>query len=80
MAARRRVPRPAGRLKDMDPTAALESVTDALREDDIPRAAMAIEDLELWLRKGGFPPEGDALADFFQELLSSWARMHGEGP
>lgn len=63
----------------MDPTAAIEIITDFLRDDNIPEAAMAIEDLELWLRKGGFPPDGDALAEFFQELLASWARMHRQG-
>lgn len=60
----------------MDPTIAAQFIIDALKEDDLPQAAMAMEDLENWLRKGGFAPKSDVLAELLRELLKNWARLH----
>lgn len=60
----------------MDPNAALGLITAALREDDIPGAAMASQDLEAWLRSGAFAPGPITLAEFLKEIRSSWARLH----
>lgn len=60
----------------MDPNAALEFIIEAIREDDLPQAGMAMEDLEQWLRSGGFSPKPELLADYLKEVLNSWSRLH----
>lgn len=61
----------------MDPDAALEFIINALKEDDLGQAGMAMEDLEDWLRRGGFAPKNpEMVADFLQEIMNNWARLH----
>lgn len=60
----------------MDPTAAAKFIIDALKEDDLPQAGMAMEELENWLRHGGFAPKSEVLADLLVEVMKSWARLH----
>jgi len=62
--------------EEMDPDAAAQYIIDALREDDLPGAAMAMEDLEHWLRRGGVPPKSAVLAELVREVLNNWARLH----
>lgn len=63
----------------MDPTAAAQFIIDALKEDDLPQAGMAMEELENWLRRGGFAPRPEVLAELFREILKNWARLHRRG-
>ncbi len=60
----------------MDPTATAQFIIDALKEGDIPTAAMAMEDLENWLKKGGFPPQPNVLAKLLREIMNSWSQLH----
>lgn len=60
----------------MDPNAALQAITAALRDNDVPEAAMVSEDLEAWFRAGGFSPAPELLAEFFEALRANWAALH----
>lgn len=43
----------------MDPQACWERIKEALRDGDREEAAYALQDLETWIRKGGFLPDPD---------------------
>jgi Arc/MetJ-type ribon-helix-helix transcriptional regulator len=35
-----------------------------------------MEDLEEWLRKGGFAPKSEVLAELLREIMKSMAKLH----
>lgn len=61
----------------MDPTEVAKFIINALREGNLPEAAMAMEDLENWLGRGGFAPQPEVLGQLLREIINSWARLHG---
>ena len=60
----------------MDPDAALEFIVEALKEGDLSQAGMAMEDLQNWLSRGGFPPKNpELMAEFLEEIMNQiWPR------
>lgn len=60
----------------MDPDAALEFIVEALREGNLSDAGMAMEDLQTWLRRGGFPPKNpELMAEFLEGIMNQiWPR------
>lgn len=44
----------------MDPNACIERIVDALNDSELLEALEAVEDLENWMRRGGFPPSHES--------------------
>lgn len=42
----------------MDPFECWLRVLESIGEDDLPEAFYALKDLEIWIEKGGFEPDG----------------------
>lgn len=56
----------------MDPDAAAKFIIDSLKEGDLPQAGMATEELIEWLKRGGFPPRPELLAELLLALIKEW--------
>lgn len=45
----------------MDPFECWKKVLESIKDDDLPEAFYSLKDLESWIEKGGFEPDGISL-------------------